>query len=137
MDSNYINFGDFARKELGMQCQYAAYFIHGLAGHPQLCGDLRMYNPISGTYHDIKIHKEDAPELKKRVDSWIESGGATIFPGNCKSCLYRNRHYEPSFSFPIYCVKKNKHITHSELSVMSVCSGCEDYELQNNPSEVL
>jgi hypothetical protein len=132
----YIDFGDFARNELGMQCQYAAYFIHGLAGYPQLCGDLRLYNPIPGGYHTIKIHKDDAPELKKRVEVLRENYyGITIFPGYCRSCEYRNRHYEPTFSFPVYCTKKNKHINHADIFVMKVSSGCDCYELQTKPGE--
>ena len=117
MCDDYIDFGDFVRSELGMQCQYAAYFIHGLAGYPQLCGDLRMYNPHNWSYHSIKIHKDDAPKLKKRVKIWEDTGGITIFPGYCRSCEYRNRHYEPTFCFPEYCTKKNKHIEHSEMFV--------------------
>jgi hypothetical protein len=136
MADDYIDFGDFARKELGMQCQYATYFIHGLAGYPQLCGDIRMYNPLQGTYHMIKIHRDDTYKLKKRVDVWEESIGTTMFPGNCKSCLYRNRHYEPTFMHPFYCTKCNNYITNQGFQ--SICKGgCEDYELQNKPSEVL
>jgi hypothetical protein len=134
-ESDYIDFGDFAREELGTTCQYGAHFIHGLGGHPRLCGDLRMYNPIPGAYHTIKIHRDDAPELKKRVEAWRENRGTTIFPGYCRSCLHRNRHYESNWIFPEYCTKKKDYISHSDINLMKVCSGYEDYELQTKPRE--
>jgi hypothetical protein len=72
---NYIKLGDLAHKELGMTCQYAAYFVDGLAGHPNLCVGLRVFNPMPGCYHTIEIHKDDAPILKERVEKWRKGEG--------------------------------------------------------------
>ena len=70
--SDYINFGDFARNELGMQGQYASYFYGGIAGHPNLCKGLRVIARIPGLYHTLEIHKDDAPVLKLRVKAWLK-----------------------------------------------------------------
>lgn len=69
-DDQYIDFGDFSRSELGIQCQYGSYFVNGLAGHPRLCDDLRILNRDSANYHSMKIHRDDAPILKERVNAW-------------------------------------------------------------------
>ena len=69
-DPDYINFGDFARKELNMQCQYASHYLRGLNGYPDLGKGLRFTNGKTGNYHEICIHKDDALVFKKRMGEY-------------------------------------------------------------------
>lgn len=70
-NDDYINFGDFARKELSMQCQYASYYISGIAGYPKLSNGLRIEGNL-WDYHSLKIHKDDAMIFKERYEKWIK-----------------------------------------------------------------
>lgn len=66
MNEDYIDFGDYCRKEIGIQCQYGSFYLRGIAGYPNLGEGLR-YSGNSGDYHSIRIHKDDAPIFKKRL----------------------------------------------------------------------
>ena len=66
MDDEYIDFGDFARKVLKQQCQYASYYITGKHGDPNLGIGLRFKDINTGSYHDIKIHKDDIGIFEQR-----------------------------------------------------------------------
>jgi hypothetical protein len=68
-NKNYINFGDFARNKIGMQCQYASHYLCGLKGYPNLGEGLRFTNDKTGSYHDIRIHKDDAQIFKERLEN--------------------------------------------------------------------
>jgi hypothetical protein len=73
VNDDYINFGDFVRKECGMQCQYASFYLKGIAGYPDLSKDLRLKGDLKD-YHSILIHKDDAIEFKKRfgvLHEWV------------------------------------------------------------------
>jgi hypothetical protein len=67
-NKDYINFGDFARNQVGMQCQYASHYLRGLDGYPNLGTGLRFTNDKTGNYHDILIHKDDAILFKERLE---------------------------------------------------------------------
>lgn len=73
MDQNenkdYINFGDFCRRELGIQSQYGYYSFKGLAGRPKLGEGLRVIAPNGreSDYHTLLIHKDDAETFKERM----------------------------------------------------------------------
>jgi len=69
-NKNYINFGDFARRELHMQSQYASHYADGIGGAPDFGKDLRIHRGRPGDYHTYKIHKDDAPIFKKRVTNY-------------------------------------------------------------------
>jgi antitoxin component of MazEF toxin-antitoxin module len=63
---DYIDFGDFCRRECDIQCQYGSHYLTGLAGYPNLGEGLR-YTGNGGDYHPIRIHKDDAPVFKERL----------------------------------------------------------------------
>jgi hypothetical protein len=68
-DEDYIDFGDFSRRVLKQQCQYGSRYLSGIGGYPNLSEGLRVKGKVSD-YHSLKIHKDDAVILKKRVDAW-------------------------------------------------------------------
>lgn len=69
-ESDFIDFGDFCRNEIGIQCQYGSHYLcGGIPGIPHLGKGLR----IKGTckmYHDLMIHKDDAPIFKQRYEQY-------------------------------------------------------------------
>ena len=64
---NYIDFGDYCRKTVGIQCQYGSFYLTGVAGYPNLGMGLR-YIGDAGDYHSIRIHKDDAEIFRKRME---------------------------------------------------------------------
>lgn len=68
--NKYINFGDFSRNALGMQCQYGSYYLLGLAGYPNLSHGLRIKGDPTRNYHAVEIHKDDAEILHQRIEKW-------------------------------------------------------------------
>lgn len=70
----YISLGDVARRELGMQCQYASRYVDGVMpdDYPDVATDptfgepLRIYGD-SGNYHSYMIHKDDVGQFVHRV----------------------------------------------------------------------
>jgi len=81
-DQGFSSFGDFARNQLGQQCQYASRYIDGrLDGYPNLGEGLRFNNGFRyGTrreldardYHDVRIHRDDMEEFKRRYQAHCE-----------------------------------------------------------------
>ena len=68
--SDYINFGDFCRHEIGMQCQYGSHYLCGMIpGYVHLGGGLR-YLGNDSDYHSILIHKDDAQIFKERMEEY-------------------------------------------------------------------
>ena len=65
--NDYIDFGDYCRKELGVTCQYGYYMLNGLAGFPELGKGLRVTGN-ERNYHSLRIHKDDAVIFKERVN---------------------------------------------------------------------
>jgi hypothetical protein len=68
-DSEFIDFGDYCRGVLGMQCQTGYYYLEGLAGHPKLKEGLRVTGN-EHNYHSIRIHKDDAEIFRQRIEAW-------------------------------------------------------------------
>lgn len=66
-ESGYVSFGDVARENLGMQCQYASRYITGFPDHPDLGKGLRFLNLDMDNYHAIRIHRDDVPEIVRRI----------------------------------------------------------------------
>jgi hypothetical protein len=52
----FVSFGDVARNQCGMQCQYAARYIDELAPDLRFIGDIK-------DYHSILIHEDDVKEF--------------------------------------------------------------------------
>lgn len=73
-EEDYVNFGDVARKDLGMQCQYASRYHGGVHGSPNLTQGLRVTGTPSD-YHSMKIHKDDVAEFVKRVKKYRVDAG--------------------------------------------------------------
>ena len=72
--SDFVNFGDVARKRLKMQCQYASRYHGGLHGSPDLTRGLRILG-TPADYHSMMIHKGDVGEFVKNVcDYWARIG---------------------------------------------------------------
>ncbi|MBK9141077.1 MAG: hypothetical protein IPM23_01175 [Candidatus Melainabacteria bacterium] len=73
-----VDFGDVARKRVGMQCQYASRYVSGecptddpdgypdVASDPQFGDELRVEGD-AGNYHDIRIHADDVDEFVDRM----------------------------------------------------------------------
>ncbi|MCA9805148.1 MAG: hypothetical protein KC777_24430 [Cyanobacteria bacterium HKST-UBA02] len=73
-----VDFGDVARKRIGMQCQYASRYVSGecpqgyqdeypdVASDPQFGDELRVEGD-AGNYHGIKIHADDVDEFVARM----------------------------------------------------------------------
>ena len=64
----YTNFGDIARGQMGMQCQYAVrYFDERFkaSGYPYL-GDGVRFDGKFEDYHSLRIHKDDVETAVKR-----------------------------------------------------------------------
>ena len=66
IDKEYINFGDFCRQELNMQCQTGYYYLEGFCGLPQLKEGLRIIGN-DWNYHSLRIQKDDALIFKERI----------------------------------------------------------------------
>jgi len=65
MNTDYVLFGDVARKQLGMQAQYASRYVDGRFGCANLGKDLRFLGDVDD-YHSLQIHKDDVSEFVKR-----------------------------------------------------------------------
>lgn len=63
----FVNFGDVARNLLNMQCQYASYYVGGVASRPDLGEGLRIIGDAHN-YHSLRIHKDDVVEFVQRVE---------------------------------------------------------------------
>ncbi len=74
-EKDYLNFGDYVRNTIGMQCQYAYRYLHGVNGNPALGKDLRTKRMDTGSYHDILIHKDDAPIFRQRLEDHRKQNG--------------------------------------------------------------
>lgn len=64
--SEMIDFGQLSRTELGKQCQYGSYYIHGkIKGYPNLAEGLRVTgDPFN--YHSLRMHIDDVPTFVAR-----------------------------------------------------------------------
>ena len=54
----FVDFGEVARSELSMQCQYASYYLRGAGGMPNLSSELRIQGDPAD-YHSLLIHRDD------------------------------------------------------------------------------
>jgi len=79
MTTEYVSFGDVARKYLSSQCQYACRYTgidvtgNGVHNHvwddyPDLGQGLR-FQGNTNNYHSLMIHKNDVAEFVKRYQS--------------------------------------------------------------------
>lgn len=64
--ARFVSFGDVARDQLGMQCQYAARYVGGRHGATNLSEHLRIVGRPED-YHDLRIHEADIAEFVHRV----------------------------------------------------------------------
>lgn len=70
--SNWIYFGDLARRILGEQCQYACRYLDGhlhFPGYPRL-GDGLLWIGDTGNYHFLQIEWTSAYEFVFRYVMW-------------------------------------------------------------------
>jgi hypothetical protein len=67
---DYIDFGDFCRRVLDMQSQTGYYYLEGFHGYPKMKEGLRIIGKNDWDYHTLKIHKDDAKILKKRIEAY-------------------------------------------------------------------
>ena len=70
--TEYVDFGDIARRRLGGQCQYISRYVGGKCGEKDLGVGLRFMEhgkavTFSDDYHSLKIHKDDIDIFVKRV----------------------------------------------------------------------
>lgn len=71
MNKDYVNFGDFVRKEIGSCQEYSRYVDGAIEGYDNLGKGLR-FEGNTNSYHSLKIHKNDAGEFVKRVKDNIK-----------------------------------------------------------------
>ena len=76
--TEYIDFGDVSREQLGQQCQYGSRYITGVIdGWPNLGEGLRFTgfddDGHVNNYHAMKIHRDDVDEFVRRVNEYILS----------------------------------------------------------------
>jgi len=74
-DTEWVNFGDVARKRLNEQCQYVSRYVGGRHGSPDLGGGLRFQGDPTD-YHDLLIHRDDVDEFVRRVEvhrRWVRT----------------------------------------------------------------
>lgn len=71
---DYVGFGDIARGQIGMQCQYASRYVHGVGDYPNLGVGLR-FTGTNADYHSMKIHKDDVAEFVRRMKEHRSSMG--------------------------------------------------------------
>lgn len=63
--ASYVRFGDVARDRCGQQCQYAARYLAGVHGCPDLGSDLKWAGDTAD-YHNLIIHADDATVFVRR-----------------------------------------------------------------------
>jgi hypothetical protein len=67
---DFTNFGDFCRKEMGIQSQYGSRYIDGrIPGYPNLGKGLR-FEGKPYDYHFVKIHRQDRTEFLRRYKEY-------------------------------------------------------------------
>lgn len=64
-DDPFVSFGDVARKQLGMQAQYARHYLID----PEIAGSTRWEGRIED-YHGLRIHREDVDSFVERAIAW-------------------------------------------------------------------
>lgn len=67
-DEGMVSFGDMARGVLHQQCQYASYYVEGIANRPRLADDLRIEGDPAN-YHSLRIHRDDVVTFVERVNA--------------------------------------------------------------------
>lgn len=77
MTKGFVDFGDVARGQLSMQCQYASRYIRGRERDktPALGEGLRFERLDTGCYHDIRIHEDDVAEFVRRFNEYKRNTG--------------------------------------------------------------
>lgn len=71
---NHVEFGDVARDQMKMQCQYAVRFLLKMKDHPYLGEGLRTSGD-SGSYHFVTIHKDDVKTFIERHQAYKKARG--------------------------------------------------------------
>ena len=70
VDSDYVRFGDVARRRLGMQCQYACHYLE----QPEIVENARWRGRVAD-YHGLTIHKDDVENFVERALAWRRAKG--------------------------------------------------------------
>ena len=78
-DPDYVEFGEVARKRLGMQCQYASRYVGGHNDSPDFSQGLR-FKGEKWDYHSLLIHKDDVEEFVRRAMAWRIANGIIADP---------------------------------------------------------
>ncbi len=66
----YVSFGDVARKQLGMQCQYARKYLLD----PEIANGIRWTGEVND-YHGLMIHTDDVETFVTRAIAWRKAHG--------------------------------------------------------------
>jgi hypothetical protein len=72
-DPDYIPFGDIARQQIGMQCQYAKDYLDA-DDYPDLATGVRWKGRLAD-YHSVVIHKDDVAGFVERVIAFRRARG--------------------------------------------------------------
>ena len=65
----YVSFGDIAREQMDMQCQYAVRYLFPNQDRPYLGEAIRTTGTIM-EYHGVKIHRDDIAEFLRRFQAY-------------------------------------------------------------------
>lgn len=68
-ENGFVALGDVARGLLNQQAQYASEYMDGRSASPVLVDGLRV-DVDHSSYHEYRIHSEDAHEFVARVRAW-------------------------------------------------------------------
>lgn len=66
---DHVEFGDVARGQLNMQCQYGVRYLFPFKDYPHLGVGLRTTGDI-GNYHFVTIHKDDVATFVERYKKY-------------------------------------------------------------------
>ncbi len=72
----FVKFGDVARNQIGMQCQYAVGYLDA-AKHPDLAAGVRWRGDLSD-YHFVEIWDQDIEAFVITVQAWRRMKGIIV-----------------------------------------------------------
>lgn len=73
-ETEWVNFGDIARRRCREQCQYASRAIDGRHGYPNIGEGLRFRDSLGrelnvSNYHFVEIHRDDVETFVQRWEA--------------------------------------------------------------------
>ena len=79
---DHVEFGDVAREQMKMQCQYGVRYLLPFKDHPYLGDGLRTTGDIAN-YHFVTIHKDDVATFIERYEKHKKA--RNTYDGACQA----------------------------------------------------